>query len=150
MRLPPFQELLDAHARELHRFLLGMVGPEAADDCFQETWLAALRAYPRLAPGANHRAWLYTIARRKAIDHHRARRSPALPSPPARDELALGDARLWGAVRALPSRQLAAIVHRFVSDLPYREVGLRMGCSEAAARQSVHLGLRRLRRELTP
>ncbi|HUY60417.1 MAG TPA: RNA polymerase sigma factor, partial [Candidatus Dormibacteraeota bacterium] len=148
--LPPFHELLDAHARELHRFLLGVVGPEGADDCFQETWLAALRAYPRLAPGANHRAWLYTIARRKAIDHHRTRRPPALPPAPVVGEPVLGDARVWAAVRALPSRQLAAIVHRFVNDLPYREVGQRMGCSEAAARQSVRLGLRRLRQELAP
>ena len=62
-------------------FLRAMVGPDDADDCFQETFIAALRAY---AHGRRHpRAWVMTIARRKAIDHYRA---PG-PAPRPRDEL---------------------------------------------------------------
>ncbi len=69
--LPPFQAVVDAHAASVARFLRGMVGPQAAEDTLQETFLAALRAYPSF-DGANPRAWLLTIARNKAIDHHRA------------------------------------------------------------------------------
>src|ERR1700693_3067896 len=76
--LPPFQQLLDAHGRDVHRFLVASVGHPDADDCYQETWLAALRAYPRLRDASNLRSWILTVAHRKAIDSHRARsRSPA-------------------------------------------------------------------------
>src|SRR5437763_16950315 len=77
--LPPFQQLLDAHGRDVHRFLVASVGRIDADDCYQETWLAALRAYPRLRDAANLRSWIFTIAHRKVIDHVRARRRVAVP-----------------------------------------------------------------------
>src|SRR5262249_41252907 len=73
VRLPPFQTLLDAHGRDVYRFLIASVGRLDADDCYQETWLAALRAYPALRDASNLRSWVLTIAHRKAIDHLRAR-----------------------------------------------------------------------------
>src|SRR3954451_24135461 len=73
MSLPPFQLALDQHRDSLARFLAATVGPQEADDCLQETLIAALRAYPRLRDGSNVRAWLFTIARNKALDEHRAR-----------------------------------------------------------------------------
>ncbi len=155
MHLPPFETLIDAHAAELHRFLVGCVGPTEAEDCLQETFMSALRAYPRLRNGEHLRAWLYTIARRKATDAIRrtARRptrqlegvdraSPPGPEPP--------DDGIWRSVRALPVKQRDAVVHRFVLDLAYAEIGTRMGTSEEAARQNVSAGLRRLRREVAP
>src|ERR1700689_3917360 len=79
VRLPPFQSLLDAHSRDVHRFLIASVGPMDADDCYQETWLSALRAYPRLRDASNLRSWILTIAHRKAIDHLRSRARRATP-----------------------------------------------------------------------
>jgi DNA-directed RNA polymerase specialized sigma24 family protein len=58
------------------------------------------------------------------------------------------DDGLWRSVRALPAKQRAAVIHRFVFDLAYRDVGERMGISEEAARQNVSAGLRRLRMEV--
>jgi RNA polymerase sigma factor (sigma-70 family) len=155
VQLPPFQRLVDDHAAELHRFLVASVGPTDAEDCLQETLLSALRAYPRLLHANNLRAWLYTIAHRKATDSMRARqrhRAGDLDGV-AEDRLASAPHRsfddgLWMSVRALPAKQRAALVHRFVFDLAYREVGARMGISEEAARQNVSAGLRRLRMEV--
>lgn len=155
MHLPPFQRLVDDHAAELHRFLVASVGVVEAEDCLQDTFLSALRAYPRLRHADNLRAWLYTIAQRKATDavrrhqRHRARdldgvAEDRLSSPPHRS----ADDELWTSVRALPAKQRAALVHRFVFDLAYRDVGERMGISEEAARQNVSAGLRRLRMEV--
>jgi RNA polymerase sigma factor (sigma-70 family) len=154
VQLPPFESLVDAHAHELHRFLTGLVGPTEAEDCLQETFMSALRAYPRLRHHDNLRAWLYTIAQRKATDavRYRSRRptrdldgvEPAVPA------VEPGDEAIWLTVRALPPKQRTAIVHRFVLDLAYAEIGSRMGTSEEAARQNVSAGLRRLRREATP
>ncbi|MGH2417810.1 MAG: RNA polymerase sigma factor [Candidatus Limnocylindria bacterium] len=153
MHLPPFETLVDAHAPELYRFLVGYVGPTEAEDCLQETFMSALRAYPRLRHADNLRAWLYTIAQRKATDA--ARRAARRPTRDLDgiEPLATGahepfDDGLWSRVRALPGRQRAAVSHRFVLDLAYAEIGSRMGISEEAARQNVSAGLRRLRREL--
>ena len=151
MALPPFQVLIDSHAEAVHRFLVASAGAGAADDCFQETFVAALRAYPRLRPDSNLRAWLFAIARNKAIDHHRARRRAPVPvadvpersAPP--DRPASPDGDLWAAVAALPEKQRAAVTLRFVVDLSHREIGDVIGCSDAAARRSVHEGLKRLR-----
>jgi RNA polymerase sigma factor (sigma-70 family) len=153
VHLPPFQQLIDAHAAELHRFLTACVGPVEADDCLQETLLSALRAYPRLRHADHLRGWLFTIASRKATDavrrsvRHRAGDLDGVePRVPAHT---LADDELWDAVRGLPMKQRAAVVHRFVFDLAYREIGERMGVSEEAARQNVSAGLRRLRLEVT-
>jgi RNA polymerase sigma factor (sigma-70 family) len=148
--LPPFQVLIDAHGEAVHRFLVASAGPVAADDCFQETFIAALRAYPRLRVDSNLRAWLFSIARNKAIDHHRARRRAPLPVEHLPERAAPADAEppngdLWAAVAALPEKQRAAVVLRFVSDLSHREIGRVLDCSDAAARRNVHEGLKRLR-----
>jgi RNA polymerase sigma factor (sigma-70 family) len=157
MGLPPFQALVDAHAVELHRFLVGFLGPDDAEDCLQETLISALRAYPRLAHGENLRGWLYTIARRKATDvgRSRSRRPTTRPlanlDPRAEPSVAPhvpSDDGLWASVRLLPEKQRAAVVHRFVLDLDYRSIGERMAISEEAARQNVSEGLRRLRKEM--
>ena len=49
------------------------------------------------------------------------------------------------AVRDLPAKQRAAVLHRYVNDLAYVDIGRVMGCSEEAARRSVHEGLKKLR-----
>ena len=48
-------------------------------------------------------------------------------------------------MRELPAKQRAAVLHRYVNDLPYAEIGRIVGCSEAAARQNVRAGLATLR-----
>ena len=77
--LPPFQTLIDEHAATVMSVLRGAVGREGAEDAFQETFLAALRAYPQLRDASNLRGWLVTIAHRKAIDHHRAKGQAPVP-----------------------------------------------------------------------
>jgi DNA-directed RNA polymerase specialized sigma24 family protein len=150
---PPFQRLLDATRDDVWRYLLAAVGRDAADDCFQETYMAALRAWPRTRV-EHPRAWVLTIAHRKALDHHRARaRRPApvgaaddVPEPPGPGPKAPGDG-VWARVRHLPPKQRAALLLRYAGDLSHREVAAALGCSEEAARRSAHEGLKRLREE---
>lgn len=151
--LPPFQTVLDEHSTAVMAILQGAVGRESAEDCFQETFLAALRAYPRLKNAGNLRGWLLTIAHRKAIDHHRANgRRPLpvaeLPEVATENGLPEPDERLWAAVGALPPKQRAAVALRYGSDLPHAEIAAALGCSPEAARRSLHEGLKRLRKEL--
>ena len=153
MAPPPFEVFLEEHRTPVYRLLLAMVGPHGADDCFQETFLSALRAYPRLPAGSNLKGWVMTIATRKAFDHLRAQKRRATPvadvpeepvAPPEMD----GEPELWNAVRTLPPMQRAAVVHRYVFDLTYEDVGLALGCSEEAARANAYEGRRRLRKLL--
>jgi RNA polymerase sigma factor (sigma-70 family) len=151
VHLPPFQALLDTHGRDVHRFLVASVGSGAADDCYQETWLAALRAYPRLRDGSNLRGWILTVAHRKAIDHFRARRRQAipvgdLPERPTHDRDDADD-DLWALVRELPDKQRTALALRYLLDAGYAEISSVMGTSEEAARRNVHEALKRLRTE---
>ena len=151
MSLPPFQTFLDTQRDEVFRFLASIVGPDEADDCFQETFIAALGAYPRLRPGSNPRAWILTIAHRKAIDAVRARARRALPDEDAASKATANgappaaDADLWEAVGALPPKQRAALYLRYVADLPHRDVARVLDCSEDAARRSAHEGITTLR-----
>jgi RNA polymerase sigma factor (sigma-70 family) len=152
--LPPFQLLLDRHRGDVYRFLVASVGPVDADDCFQETWIAALRAYPRLKRADNLRAWLLRIAHRKAIDSHRARSRRARPTDPlpetaAPDQVVDGEPELWAAVRRLPPKQRAAVFCRSVLGMPYAELAGLLDCSQDAARRNVHQGLKALREEWT-
>jgi RNA polymerase sigma factor (sigma-70 family) len=146
--------VFEAQRTDVYRFLLATAGPADADDCFQETWISALRAYPGLRRADNLRGWLLRIAQNKAIDAHRARaRRPvpveavfersAAPDPPAAE----ADGELWGAVQALPPKQRAGVYCRSVLDMPYPELAELLGCSEEAARRNVHEGLKRLREE---
>jgi RNA polymerase sigma factor (sigma-70 family) len=151
--LPPFQTLLDDHAADVMAVLRGAVGRTDAEDCFQETFLAALRAYPRLDDDRNLRGWLLTIAHRKAIDHHRA--NGRRPLPVAAPEELGGftaepelDDGLWALVGGLPPKQRAAVALRYACDLPHAEIAAALGCSPEAARRSLHEGIKRLRKEL--
>ena len=158
VKLPPFQVLLDEHRVDLYRYLVATAGPVEADDVYQETWIAALRAYPRLRRPDNLRAWLFRIAQNKAIDAHRARGRRALPvadppepagakSPSTPTSSLDGEPELWERVRELPPKQRTAVFCRAVLGMPYGELAVLLDSSEEAARRNVHEGLTRLRRE---
>ena len=146
--LPPFQVFYDEHRVAVYRFLVATVGRQDAGDVFQETFLAALRAFPSLRDTSNLRGWVMTIAHRKAIDEFRtgARRpvpSEALPETPVADPEP--DRSVWAGVAALPPKQRAAVAHRFGADLDYAQIGAVMGTSPEAARRNVHEGIVKLR-----
>lgn len=152
MSLPPFEAALEEHGATVLRVLHRLLGRVDADDAWQETFLSALRAYPRLRADSDVRAWLLTIAHRKAIDRFRSRsRQPLLPGdvdavtdPQGAD----GDDELWARVRALPTKQRLAVGYRFGADLSYADLAALLECSEPAARRSVHEGVRTLRHQL--
>ena len=150
--LPPFQILLDEHSADVMAVLRGAVGRADAEDCLQETFICALRAYPKLADASNLRGWLLTIAHRKAVDHHRANGRRPVPVAEVA-EVAVSDpepggGQIWALVGALPPKQRAAVELRYACDLPHAEIAAALGCSPEAARRSLHEGIKRLRKEL--
>jgi RNA polymerase sigma factor (sigma-70 family) len=147
--IPPFESFYEAHRDEIHRFLLRRLGAQRAEDAFQETFLRALRAYPRLEHGEHLRAWVFTIASRIVVDDVRRRRPEGeLPELAAEDGLPAFE-ELAPLTDDLPPKERAAVVLRYGYDLGYDEIADALGSSEPAARQAASAGVRRLRKEKT-
>jgi DNA-directed RNA polymerase specialized sigma24 family protein len=151
--LPPFEQVLAEHAGLVLRVATVLLPRQDAEDAAADALLAALEAYPRLRPDSDVRAWLVTIAHRKAIDVLRRRARQATPMADVPDTMTTvppgpPDDGLWAVVRALPDKQRAAVTYRYVADLPYAQVAAAMGVSEAAARRNAADGVKSLRRHL--
>jgi RNA polymerase sigma factor (sigma-70 family) len=154
----PFETVVEQHGATVLRLCLALLPRHDAEDAWSETFLAALGAYPDLPAQANVQAWLVTIAKRKAIDRHRAvarapepmpdppepsgraHRPPDPPGPPDHDDLR-------AAVRALPPAQREAIALHYLGDLPYADVAALTGRSPAAVRRAASDGVGALRRQ---
>jgi len=147
----PFEEIVVAHGPAVLRICHSLVGQAEAEDAWSETFLAALRAYPGLDPEVPVEAWLVTIARNKAVDHHRARGRRPVPlaelPEPAQAALAPGgrDHELWDQLAGLPPKQLRCVVYHYIGGLRYAEIAEALGGSEAAARRAAADGMTALR-----
>ncbi len=140
------------HGSVVMRVCRALLPAADAEDAWSETFLSALRAYPRLRPDSNVRGWLVTIAHRKALDQLRARGRRAAPTAEL-DDVATAAAEpadddLRAAVAALPDKQRAAVVLHHLAGLPYADVATELGGSEAAARRAAADGIARLRATL--
>jgi RNA polymerase sigma factor (sigma-70 family) len=147
--IPPFERFYREHGAEVLRLLRRRLGPNGAEDAFQETFLRALRAYPRLEHGEQLRAWVLTIAHNVALDSLRRSRprvelvEPGAEDPrPAYEELA-------DLVDGLSRKERAAVVLRYGYDLDYDQIAEALGSSPDAARQAASTGVRRIRRRVT-
>jgi len=131
---------------------------DEAEDCLQETYLRAYRAYPRLRSAANLRAWLYRIATNVARTHARrlartAARTADLDPDMRQSGPSVANAfddrqrlaQLALAIEALPHKQRAALIMRKYQGLDYASIAQALGSSEEAARANVYQALRKLR-----
>jgi RNA polymerase sigma factor (sigma-70 family) len=146
----PFELIVAEHGPVVMRVCRAVLGPADAGDAWSETFLSALRAYPKLRPGSNIRGWLVTIAHRKAIDLLRgaartAQPSGTLPQTPTTDRTPPDDG-LRAALDALPPKQRGAVIYRYLAELSYAEVGQLLACSPVAARRNAADGMAQLRK----
>ena len=158
MTLPPFQQLVDAHWRDVGRLAHALAGPVDGDDVAQQAWTQALAAYPRLRSTSNLRGWLLTITSRCAMDVHRSRARRAVP---AQDIAVIGeisgralvngpekdrpDESLWSHVADLPERQRHAVALKYVVDLDHPTIAKALGTTPAMSRRLVSDALATLR-----
>lgn len=144
--IPPFERFYLEQREIVLGFLRRRLGREAAEDAFQETFLRALRGYPRLEHGEHLRAWVLTIAARLVIDSGRRSRPVAaeLPELPVEDGRP-AYAQLEHLADGLPPTERAAVVLRYGYDLAYDDIATALGSSPEAARQAASSGIRRLR-----
>jgi RNA polymerase sigma factor (sigma-70 family) len=149
-RIPPFERFYEERKDEIFGYLARLLGREAAEDAFQETFLRALRSYPRLEHGRHLRAWAFTIATRVAVDERRKATHVAEPPEIATRDERPAYAELEHIAGALPPTERAAVVLRYGYDLSYDDIGAALGSSSEAARAAASSGVRRLRRKEIP
>jgi RNA polymerase sigma factor (sigma-70 family) len=151
VRVPPFERFYEDQQGPVLAALRGMLGREAAEDAFQETFLRALRAYPTLKHGRHLRAWALAIARNVAVDVLRKSRvtSAEIPDLESVDE-PLPYEELRSLTAGLPQKERAAVFLRYGYDLSYEDIGNALGSSAEAARQAASSGVRRLRKKELP
>lgn len=156
----------DLHPRLL-RYLRGR-GEENPEDLAAETWMHVVNGLSGFEGGvAEFRAWLFTIARHRAVDRGRVRsRTPALVSvpdpvevvrrvpttPSAEDEAAGNDAtsRALQLVASLPPAQAEMVLLRVVAGLEVADVARLLDKRPGTVRVGVHRALRALAETLGP
>ena len=144
----PFETIMQRHEREIMRYLLRVLSdPEDAADLFQETWLRAYRAYPRLESESDVKPWRYAIAsnlcRNRARDG--ARRSRVIVPDTEESTAANAIGRHHGSlhenegyaavhiremISVLPTKHRQALHLRYFAGLDYSEMATAMDCSE--------------------
>jgi RNA polymerase sigma factor (sigma-70 family) len=153
----PFEAVVTRYGPMVLRVCRAVVGPDAAEDAWSETFLSAMQAYPRLRPGSDVQAWLVTIAHRKAIDQTRAaarRPRPTAELPEAADGAHLDaqhdtwESGLLQALQQLPAKQRQCVAYHHLVGLPYAEVAEIVGGSAAAARRAAADGIAALRKSV--
>ncbi|MBR7831825.1 sigma-70 family RNA polymerase sigma factor [Actinospica durhamensis] len=146
------------HSAALLRTLLNWTHGDlqAAEDLMQETMVRAWRNLETLnADPQTLRPWLFTVARRIAIDRFRARVvRPLETEPEPLDEAVepaepykrvLDRAIVVGALRELSEVHRTALVQVYLMDRTVPEAATALGVPEGTVKSRVHHGLRAVR-----
>lgn len=143
---------------------LRVAAPDAAEDVAGEIWVQVVRGLAGFRGDEKAwRAWLFTIARRRALDERRRRaRHPVAPlmelprdlEPRTRDAAGqaldnLASEAALAAVASLPPHQAEVILLRVVAGLDTETVARLVDRSPGAVRVAAHRGLRRLAEIIT-
>ncbi len=149
------------HGASLGRLCMALTGSQAeADELVQEVLLAAHDSFDSFRGDGSLRAWLFGIARRVCARHVETRSRHArlrLVHPlgrasetraPSTDEVAIrreDAARARRALETLKPTEREAILLRYGSELPFRDVAEACGVDEPTVRKRVSRALGRLR-----
>jgi RNA polymerase sigma-70 factor (ECF subfamily) len=149
----------NSYQRILYTLLAVLRDHAAAEDCAQEAFVRAFRAWSEWKPDAPAEAWLHRIALNVASSHRRWHRlrevgevvrrlgEPEVGAAPA--DLALRS-DLLAALRRLPADQAATIVLRHHHGYTNRDIATALGVPESTIASRLAAAKKRLREELGP
>lgn len=148
--------IYNTYIKSIYRYLYSRVGnaPDA-EDLTAQTFLAALEFLPRYQHRNTFTAWIFQIARNKAMDYFRSNRhvqaeiKESLPDPTQSDILEtviVGEsrARLNSSIQLLNEDERELIRLRYTAELSYVEIAQLLGRKEDAVRKALRRILDRL------
>lgn len=155
-----YADLVQRYQEPLIHFLRRMLGSEEdVFDCAQDAFLAAYRNLNRYSEEHPFRAWLYAIARNKALDLLRKRRREVslildeniVDHQPRPEEVWLSKEQasmLSGALSELPEHYAQTLYLRFHQELSYEEIALVLQVPVSRVKTYLHRGKEKLRQHL--
>lgn len=140
---------------KIYKTMLAVLGdPAAAEDCTQDAFVSAFRAWARWRPDAPAEAWVHRIAINAAASYQRRERLRTIsailrrfgrpPVGPDPAQLAL-DRDLAAALRRLPPKLRAAIVLRHYHGYNNREIAAAIGVSERTVNKRLRFAAQKMR-----
>jgi RNA polymerase sigma-70 factor, ECF subfamily len=155
-----FEMIIHTHSRTLFAIAYGILqSREEAEDVVQDALVKAWKTHWRVRDPEKFPAWLATIARHRAHDIFRKRRSVPLsttvdevtePSSAAEPNGSELDQQLRSALAALPELHRAALTLRYFEEMDYRSIENILGLSNGALRGILGRALASMRKQLRP
>src|ERR1700674_3388534 len=150
-----FDRLYRTAYPRVFRTLVAILGdPAEAEDCAQDAFVHAFRAWPRWRPDAPAEAWVHRIAVNSAISYRRRARLRTVgellrrlgrPSHGADPAEIATQPNLLGALRTLPPKPAARMVLRHYHGYNNREIAAALGVSERTVGTRLRQAAERLR-----
>ena len=155
-----FEMIIRTHSRTLFAIAYGILqNREEAEDVVQDALVKAWKTRWRVRDPEKFPAWLATIARHRAHDIFRKRRTVPLsttideaiePNPTAEPNSSELDQQLRSALAALPELHRAALTLRYFEEMDYRSIENILGLSNGALRGILGRALASMRKQLRP
>jgi RNA polymerase sigma-70 factor, ECF subfamily len=154
-----FEMIIRTHSRALFAIAYGILqNREETEDVVQDALVKAWKTRWRVRDPEKFPAWLATIARHRARDIFRKRRTVPLstideviePSSPAELNGSEVDQQLRSALATLPELHRAALTLRYFEEMDYRSIENILGLSNGALRGILGRALASMRKQLRP
>jgi RNA polymerase sigma-70 factor, ECF subfamily len=152
-----FEMIIRSHSRTLFAIAYGILqNREEAEDVVQDSLVKAWKTRWRVRDPEKFPAWLAAIARHRAHDVFRRRRSVPFihetiePNEPVTADTAAIDQQLHSALAALPELHRAALTLRYFEEMDYRTIENTLGLTDGALRGILGRALASMRKHLRP
>ena len=151
-----FEMIIRTHSRTLFAIAYGILqNREEAEDVVQDSLVKAWKTRWRARDPEKFPAWLATIARHRARDIFRRRRTVSLeeviePSLVTKMDDSDLDQKLHSALAGLPELHRAALTLRYFEEMDYRTIENNLGLTNGALRGILGRALASLRKQLRP
>ena len=151
-----FEMIIRTHSRTLFAIAYGILqNREEVEDVVQDSLVKAWKTRWRVRDPEKFPAWLATIARHRARDIFRRRRTVSLeeviePSLVTQMDDSDLDQKLHSALAGLPELHRAALTLRYFEEMDYRTIENNLGLTNGALRGILGRALASLRKQLRP
>jgi RNA polymerase sigma-70 factor (ECF subfamily) len=152
-----FEMIIRKHSRTLFAIAYGILqNREEAEDAVQDALVKAWKSRWRVRDPEKFPAWFCMIARHRARDVFRKRRTVPLsdeiaePLAPETTETIALDRQLHSALATLPELHRSALTLRYFDEMDYQSIEKLLGVSNGALRGILGRALASIRKQLKP